>query len=359
MKIGILTHYSASSHGALLQMYCLQSVLEKLGYEVSILTYNRNYDFVDENTKKRFSTNIKNLPYYLLSYARENGFGSLVYQFNKQRVLNKFKKSNFKFEPYINSEKFDVVVVGADEVFSLENGINFMMFGHGITSKRIISYAPSFGQTDLNRIKKYGCSELIKSGLKRFKSLSARDEGTKGIIDVLLNQNTPIVCDPALLYDFPHPQKESVKKKYIVIYSYQSNFKDKERIKCIKDYAKKNDYELWSVGVYYKWCDKKINCNPLEMLKIFANAEAIITDTFHGTISSYISHTPMAIFVRKNNNVKLEHLIKIMGLEKRKIENPRNLEEVLKQPIDFSLIDKTVEKLRVSGEKYLLDSLNK
>lgn len=52
MKVGILTHYNVSSHGALLQMYGLKKALEEFGHEVFILTYTRNLDFIDEATKK-------------------------------------------------------------------------------------------------------------------------------------------------------------------------------------------------------------------------------------------------------------------------------------------------------------------
>ena len=61
MKIGILTHYNVSSHGALLQMFALQEELKAKGHEVYILTYNRNLDFIDEETKKRFSASIRKL----------------------------------------------------------------------------------------------------------------------------------------------------------------------------------------------------------------------------------------------------------------------------------------------------------
>lgn len=357
MKIGILTHYNVSSHGALLQMYGLQSTLQKMGHEVVILTYTRNLDFIDEETKKRFSASVKNLPYYISSYIGEDGIGALMYQYNKQKTLGEFRRKNFKLTPYTNSGELDCVVVGADEVFALENGINMVMYGHGITSRKIISYAPSMGQTDLNRIEKYGCKELIESGLKKFSSISARDVGTKENIESIIGGKIPLVCDPALLYPFEHLEKRKQKNKYIVVYSYQSNFKEKDRIEYIKKYAKKHQCELWSVGVYYKWCDKKMNCDPLEMIDIFANAEAVITDTFHGTITSYIAHTPMAVFVRKNNNVKLDHLLKLIGIEDRKVENPSQLDSIVSQPIDFDQLDKNVEVLRKQGNAYLNDAL--
>ncbi len=358
MKIGILTHYNVSSHGALLQMYALQEVLKEWGHDVFILTYSRNMDFVDEETRKRFSGSLSNIPYYIKCYMKANGVGCLFYQRKKQRVLADFRNSNFEMLPYTESGKLDCVVVGADEVFSLENGVNIMMFGHGITASKIIAYAPSCGQTDIERIDRFGCRELIREGLNKFCALSARDLGTKKVIDTLIGKNVPVVCDPALLYKF-QKQTHKTHKKYIVVYSYQSNFKDKERIDSIKAYAKTTNCALYSVGVYYKWCDRQINCDPLKMISIFAQAEAVITDTFHGTIAAYIAHTPMAVFVREDNNVKLEHLLSIIGIEDRRCSDPQSLLTVLNRDIDFTFVDEKVEQLRKVGIDYLKAALEK
>lgn len=321
-----------------------------------ILTYTRNLDFIDEATRKRFSASIKNIPYYLSSYMGEDGLGCLFYQFKKQRILKEFREENFEMLPYTASAQLDCVIVGADEVFALENGVNFMMFGHGLTSRKLVAYAPSAGQTDIFRVEHLGCKELLSSGLGKFTALSARDVGTQKLLETLTKREIPLVCDPALLYHFPHPKKEKA-KKYIVVYSYQSNFKDKNRIEKIREYAERKHCELWSVGVYYKWCDRKINCNPIEMIGVFANAQAVITDTFHGTITSYIAHTPMAVFVRENNRVKLDHLLEVLGIEDRKVTTPEMLERILEMPVDFGKLDNNVSKLRYFGEAYLKQTL--
>lgn len=352
MRIGILTHYNVSSHGALLQMYALQEELRARGHEVCILTYTRNMDFTSQQQRMRFSASAKNLPYYLKTYMGDGGLPLLHYQYKKQQDLRSFRETHFEFLPYVESGQLDCVVVGADEVFSLENGVNFMMFGHGITAPKIISYAPSFGQTDLRRIEQFGCRDLIASGLSQFSSLSVRDSGSANVVKELLGQAPPIVCDPALLHDFGEITAEN-SKKYIVVYSYQSNFKEQDRIAAIRKFAKAHKCELWSVGVYYEWCDKKINCDPLEMLKVFAGAQYVITDTFHGTISSYIAKTPMAIFVRENNNVKLDDLISIMGLRHRKVSQLDQLDEILESELDFSDVDQHVSELRSNGALYL------
>ena len=352
MKVGILTHFNVSSHGALLQMYALQKELQERGHDVVILTFTFNRDFVDENTRKRFSASWKNAPYYLKEYMGSGGFRLLMYQKKKQDILARFRDRHFTCIPYTSSGGLDCVIVGADEVFALENGVNFMMFGHGITAKRIISYAPSFGQTGIERIDCFGCRELMKSGLEKFSAISVRDEGSKNVIKELTGKDVSIVCDPALLHDFGAFERIS-NQKYIVVYSYQSNFKNEDRIALIKKYAKEHRYELWSVGVYYDWCNKHINVDPIEMLNVFAKAQLVITDTFHGTISSYVARTPMAVFVRENNNVKLDYLLSVMGLENRKVSQLSQMVTILERPMDFASVDQKVEELRKQGASYL------
>ncbi|GIC73081.1 hypothetical protein LFLT20_00850 [Limosilactobacillus fermentum] len=43
MKIGILTYYGVHNHGAVLQANALKSVLQKIGHEVSFVSFERNY----------------------------------------------------------------------------------------------------------------------------------------------------------------------------------------------------------------------------------------------------------------------------------------------------------------------------
>ena len=336
-------------------MYALKKTLEDLGHDVYILSYNRNLDFIDEETKKRFSASVKNLKYYLTNYIKTNGVGSVPFQYKKQRVLAGFRENHFKIIPYTESNRLDCVVIGADEVFSLENGVNIMMYGHCLTSKRIVTYAPSFGQTDLARVKRFGCEAIISSGLERIDSLSVRDEGSREVVNSLVQKNPPIVCDPALLYDFG--VKPNERKNYIVVYSYQSNFKSPERIRAIQDYAKKEQCELWSVGVYFKWCKRRINCDPLRMIDVFRNAKAIITDTYHGTITSFIARTPVAVYVRENNSVKLDYLLQSIGLEDRKVREDNPLDKILSCDERFDAVEAKVQDLRAHGRAYLEQAL--
>lgn len=359
MKIGILTHYNVSSHGAYLQMYAMKKKLESMGHKVVILTYNKNFDFVDEELKQKFSVSPRSIPYYLKHYLIKQGIGITWYQTKKQLTLGKFGKKTFNYEDYSCVQGLDMAIVGSDEVFSLQYGANAMMYGHGVAAKSIISYAPSFGQTDMKRIKEFNCVELISDGLRKFKAISIRDKGSQEIVKELLESEPQIVCDPALLYDFKEELQQlnvKGKQKFIGIYAYNVNLNESDRVNVIQKYAKKHDLKLYSIGAYHKWCDKNIDCNPVEMLWYFKNAECIVTDTFHGTISAIIGQTPVCVFVR-DNTVKLDYLLVMLGIQNRKVNYIDDLEEMLETPMNYSDINSRVAKLRDESEQFLVSAI--
>lgn len=340
MKIGILTHYQVESHGACLQHYALTQYLRELGHDVYTLSYHKNMDFADDNSRKKFSVSLSSIPFYLKKYLIKNGPWFFYVMAKKHKTLADFNRKNFKLLRY-DAADVDAAVVGSDEVWSLQLGPNIMMYGHGVDSKKMIAYAPSFGQTDIDTIKKRHCLSLISSGLQSFDSLSARDIQSRRIAEELSKQDVELVCDPTLLYGFKKElsqYKPMAGKKYVVVYGYNSNMNEPERIKAIREYAKKISAKVYSVGAFHKWCDKQINCDPIELIYWCKGAEAVFTDTFHGTISALLGNTPMAVYVRTSNNVKLDHLLDVVGLQSRKVHENDSLCEVISQPVDFEKV---------------------
>jgi len=308
MKIGILTHYNVINNGAALQMYALKNWLEQKGHKVFILTYKKNFDYSEE-TAKKYNFSIKNLFFVFKSYFIKGSPALFFHKVTKHHVFRKFIKKNFTFLDY--KEPLDAIVVGSDEVFSLEVGCNRMMYGHDVNTNLLISYAPSFGQTDYELIKKRGCEQTIISGLKKFDYLSVRDECSKQTLLKLAPFKCEVVCDPVILFDFSAVSSKirMPKQKYILLYSYDKNMNKSEEVEPIKKYAKDNGFIIVSAGTYHKWCDKNIICNPVQWIELFRNAEEIITDTFHGAILSIITQKK-ALFLRQSiNSNKLTSLI--------------------------------------------------
>lgn len=361
MKIGILTHYNVNNQGAQLQMIAMKYYLEDMGHDVYILTYEKNFDFDREEAKKN-SMSFRNFPYYLRKYFIEKGIRLTVFNIRKALAHKKSWKG-LNFAPYDKNE-CDVIIIGSDEVFSIDVGCNKMMYGYGLGNVPAIAYAPAFGRTTEELLKEYDCYDLVKKGLTNMYALSARDAHTKDMIFHMTGRRVPIVNDPVLLYNgskFMVPIKR-IKKQYILIYSYDRNMVDQEEVRNIKCYAKKHGLITVSLGTYHKWCNKNIVCNAREWYSYFKNADCVITDTFHGSVVAIKNHCNVAVFIRKSINAfKLESLLRETGLESRRLKSisAGNLEYVLSKPIDYEKVDANIENALTVSKQYLSESLEK
>lgn len=362
MKIGILTHYDVNNQGAQLQMYSMYKKIEDLGHKPVILTYVKNYDF-DKEKKLRYQASIKSIPYYIKNYLIKSGMGAVYRNYKKLSQNKKFRKKYFKFENYATAN-IDMAIIGSDEVFSIPMGVNMMMYGHCINTDKVISYAPSFGQTNIALLEKHNAKTLVQSGLKKFIALSARDENTANIIKELIEIKPSMVCDPAILYDISQIKSDIniSKQKYMVVYAYDFNMTDEAEVRAIKNYAKKNNLIIVSPGTYHKWCDKNISCDILEWVEVFKNATCVVTDTFHGTIVATVTKVPMAVMVRNTlNNNKMLDLLHKLKIENRRLNEitDKELERVFAEKLDFVKIDNSVKKMRKESEEYLINAIEK
>ncbi|MEG0155139.1 MAG: polysaccharide pyruvyl transferase family protein, partial [Lachnospiraceae bacterium] len=286
--------------------------------------------------------------------------GLTWFNYKKFKKNKRFRSYNFKQEFYSESNA-ESVIVGSDEVFSIPVGINIMMFGHGLLTNKVISYAASFGQTDMHTLKKHHCENVISSGLRQFFALSVRDEHSADLVKLLTENSPEIVCDPVILYDF-EKMKVSVRplKKYLLLYSMDRFMIADNEIAAIKQFAQKKHLITVSVGTYHAWCDKNISCNCLEWLEYFRRAECVITDTFHGLVLSSITNRPMAVYVRSLNSNKLVDMLKRTGLSNRQIKifDLNYLSDIFEQQIDFRELNRKIKEMREHSNNYLEHALS-
>lgn len=364
MKIGILTHYDVNNQGAQLQLYAMYRHLEELGHEPVVLTYKKNYDFSPE-LERRNQITILSVPYIIKNFLIAKGPRLTWHNVRKYLINKRFRTNTLRHVLYSTAD-IDAAVVGADEVFSLELGINTMMFGHGVNTPNMIAYAPSCGQTDDERIDHFGCRETMASGLEKFVALSARDRRTQSIVEGLTGRSVAIVCDPALLYRFPieeYPLPSGTPKgDYLAVYSYDARFTAPDEVRAIKEYARRNGLKTVSIGTYHGWCDRNIACNALEWLRCIAGARAVVTDTFHGTIAAAITQRPAAIHYSATvNSSKMLDLVSRLGLEDRMMSaiTTEELDRVFALKQDMTALEERIEAMRRESEEYLINSLNR
>lgn len=273
-------------------------------------------------------------------------------------------------EPNYNP-KLDTLVIGSDEVFnciqSNKNvGYSLELFGKDNRAKKLITYAASFGNTTVKKLEKYNKKKEVADLLNRFNKISARDNNTAKIIEEISNKKVVYNLDPVLSYDYIEKCNEipdiDVKDRYIIVYAY-SNRISSEESKYIKEFAKKNNLKVYSIGGAQKYADKFIDCSPFEVLGYFKKADMVITDTFHGSIFSIITKRNFVTLVRKSvanaygNEEKLTDLLERLSLKDRITYDISNIDEILSENIKYEITDKILTEQRKITEKYLEENL--
>lgn len=353
-KIGIMSMQRVLNYGSYLQAYGLKKTIENLGdYEVEFVDYEFG-DPVYEANKTSFINrllNNKNIFQFIKKKKAEKAFANVIYE--NQKLIN-IDKKNYR-------AKVDTLVIGSDEVFNCVQpypvGFSKQLFGKDYEKTNVISYAASFGYTTMDLLNKYNiCDEVKKLLQENFSKISVRDENSKKICDTLTSQCAEMHLDPVLISDFSDEIRNNLDNvkidNYIIVYAYPNRFTKEEEV-YIKNFAKKHNKKIISLGVYQKIADSIIPASPFEVLAYFKKADYIITDTFHGTIFSIISNNKFCTIIRKSNKNKLSHLLSKLKQSNRAISQLDDIDRLYDEPISYMETNKVIGSEKTKSVEYL------
>lgn len=350
------------NYGSFLQAYGLKQILSELGCRVEFADYHAGKCLIPPDGGTGISRKISKV--------------TEVFRYDaplKEKIrFIKYKKNYAKnYYPYLKinenmnySPELDILVIGSDEVFNcVQNNTNVgfspELFGADNNAKKVISYAGSFGNTTLEKLEKYNVSEKVAGWLKKFSAVSVRDANSGQIVEKLTGKKPVYNLDPVLAYDYigkcRHIPESVPESDYIILYGYSGRF-TKEECHFIRKYADRKNLKVFCIGGVQNCCDKFIDCSPFEVIAYFQHAHAVITDTFHGTILSVITHRPFVSLVRKSgygNSEKLGDLLERLHLGNRKIDNIKMLGKMLEKDFSFSETDEIIAQERKHTYEYL------
>lgn len=199
--------------------------------------------------------------------------------------------------------------------------------------------------------------------LGNFDAISVRDENSSIIVEKLTGKSPEYYLDPVLIYDFAGKCKkipdEVPESGYMILYGYAGRFTDSECC-AVSKYAEEKELKIFCIGGIQACCDKFIDCNPFQVIAYFRDAECVVTDTFHGTILSVITHKCFGVFVRDKgygNSEKLADLLKRLGLESRRISKTEGMKNVLEQEFDYGKTDQIIDEGRRLAKEYLREQI--
>ena len=262
-------------------------------------------------------------------------------------------------EPNYNPT-LDCMVIGSDEVFNCIQkntnvGFSPELFGAGTNAGKVITYAASFGNTTIDKLRKYGKAEEIAGYLNDIAAISVRDANSGSIIRELTSREPVYYLDPVLAYDYfgkcDRIPEIHTNEKYLILYAYSGRITDAES-DWIKSYAKRKGLKVYAIGGVQKCADRFVDCSPFEVLAYFKNAEEVITDTFHGSIFSVISQRPFTTIVRKSvgagygNEEKLTDLLNRLGLTDRMTFDVSETERINQKLPDYTNVQSCLEEQR-------------
>lgn len=328
-KVGIFTYWGVPNYGAWVQAYALNNIIKNI------------MESDDEVLHVNYLENIHWNSYYKNDIQLYNAFSYNWDEIGHSPLLTTEELENIKY---------DYFVTGSDSIWEFSNcnmGNDKHLVGINIKADKIISYAASFGTTNITEL-----SAWVKSGLKKYSKITVRDNHSKLIVDDMLGKgHCDVVLDPALLYNFPGDEKvkDPRYKKYIAVYGAEF---DEEFIKETIQYARSRGLELISIGYINNWCDRSIKMLELrtfEWLGFIKNADLIVTSMFHGLMVS-LSYNKQVKFDQvsyvKNRS---QTLLELLGIQ-------MNIGSFGKL-IDYKVVNKKLDDLRANSINILRDSL--
>jgi len=366
MEICILSMQHVNNYGSVLQAYSLKKIIEELGHEVNFIDIKKG-----DNNDLNMQCNVLALD----NDVKEKSWLGNQVQRVKEKVVGRKKRKIFeKFQVDIlniknsnEKQRYDVCVIGSDEVFNCLQkskwGFDPQLFGNVKTANRVITYAASCGATEVSMLS-LDLKNAISKAMLNLKAISVRDENTAKFVEELIGCTYEYNMDPVAVGDFTRElqyTKISIKlpKRYCILYSYKDRISEESEIKAILEYCRKNDLELIVPFGKQYWAKNGYGeVAPFELLKMFENAESIITDTFHGALFGAKFAKRMAIIVRKSNKNKLEDLTRRLGIEKHVLTDIEELERVLTIEMDKKNIEEILQTERKKAIEYLKNNLN-
>lgn len=375
MKIGILTFWKTEdNYGQLLQCYATQTYLRSIGHDPFLIKATNGKEYVPTVkglliNKLRTAYRLKSYPIYFFKRACSSLLYTLIHGHLRKHITNRgfevFRREflNCTQEYTLNTlrsdpPKADAFVVGSDQIWNTTDGIYFLSWAPDSVKK--ISMAASFG----SRHPSNDFCNLIRPWLKRFDLITVRESsGLKMCADAGRN-DAHLVLDPTLLLRMDDYLKIAAEDKhqqpYIFIYflGTRTNINWKE----IHRFAKSKELQIiyvGSQGVEDKF--KKEEPSIPQWLTLIANAEYVITNSFHGVVFAMQFHKKFIVYpvtgVSAKMNDRLTTLLNPLKLQNR-IYNG-NLSSIIEGDINYQKVFESLDANSLNARKLFASVLGK
>lgn len=377
MKIGILTLPLNSNYGGVLQAYALQTVLKRMGHDVSEIELKKNLRWQYPPLWK--------MP---LSFGKRFLFKYIVRRKNQKILLERYERKiypllvhdilefiskyirQFKVDKFIDCKgKFDAFVCGSDQIWRykyyplFEGDIaNVYLKFLGDDSCKRIAYAASFGTDNWE----YPAKETAecKNWIQKFDAVSVREETGVKLCSTYYDIKAKHVLDPTMLLskdDYVDLiEKSDVPTSKGNLFCYILDNTD-EKMNVVKNIEKQRHLSSFFMngdcGNWTEDLEKRIQPPVESWLRAFYDSEFIVTDSFHACVFSILFHKQFLVIGNKERGLaRIYSLLSMFGLKDR-LTSDTDLDINRMKTIDYDRVDEILAKHREESRTFLIQAL--
>lgn len=375
-KLLILTHQLGANYGGIMQAYALQSYVKKLSFSAKTTSPDKQVSFI-KSAKiglKRYM--LKTLFKRKISFLPDSQQLNVISKNTRlfiEKNINTINLYENNKNPKSEIDSFDNIIIGSDQVWrAVYVDVPLYLLSFVKSNINRISYAASFGRDDLSEYS----PRLIKKTArlaKKFNAISVREDSGIDLCKKYWGVNAIQHIDPTLLLtknDYTkliNDDAENLNKSKGNLFTYilDKNSEKQAIVKTVAGKTKLTPFEIMpptckSNKDFRNNSDKYILPPVTQWLKSFADAEYIITDSFHGCAFSIIFNKPfIAIGNSGRGLTRFISLLKLFCLENRLISNVDDLtDDLIFEKIDWEFVNKKIKSERQRSKGYLTKNLN-
>lgn len=369
-NIAILTlYYNNYNYGGLLQAFALQQAINTMGYDSVQISYRLETGYSGWSPFKSIIKKTVAYIFHQIKYGR---------WFNKylvrQKKLNLFVNQIPHTEVVTAStiknliDRYDCFICGSDQIWNPIGWQPTFFLDFVPDDKVKISYAASIARDNLTKEQ----LEYIRKFTSDFSAISVREKNSADVLNKSYPElNVQYIPDPVFLLEETEWMKlvKSNKSVKPFIFAYFLGDDDSNREKALT-YARNTGLKIIFAShlsiSQYQWEKEHLEVisSPLgveEFLSHIANAELVITDSFHAMAFSAIYKTPFYVLHRfsiadKNSmNSRVVDLVEELQIPNRFTEDLFENYEWSREELDN--ISSNINRMRCKGLNYLDKSL--
>ena len=375
MKIAILTQPLHTNYGGNLQNFALQKVLTDMGHEP--VTIDRHHT-VKLRTKLKLGY-FKNLLMHFLKGTPKplwkSYFSSKKEQAYLRQDITAFIDAYITKTPRLYSDKavqaifkennFEAVIVGSDQcwrpMYSPNIYTYYLDFLKDNKEIKKLAYAASFGTDEWEYTEEQTarCKKLIQ----QFDLVTVREKAAVNLVTEKLNKDAEFVLDPTLLLS---------KEDYIELFV-GKNLPDNKGIYTYilddsdwKTQVVETAKETLGLPQFSNQHNKHtVNSEKIpsieSWIKGFADADFVVTDSFHGTVFSIIFNKPFISLVNVSRGAsRFESILGEFDLMQRLASDfdQQYIEALIEEAIAYDGVNQKLDALRRHSKEVLKKALS-